>query len=148
MRLTKLLGALALAVASSGLASAVKAQNAPLGFEPIRTETIPDAFEREFFRDSGNFYRTRTFESQVGYILGPGLPGRAGFPELQLERDARRISELYRDLIDQQASADPIIRTPDLANPFNTSLRLSPASSRFGSRVEGSEFIYETVPPQ
>ena len=148
MRLTNLLSALVLTAASSVLASAARAQNAPLGFEPVRTETIPEAFDRAAFTESGNFYRSRTFESQVGYIIGPGLPGRAGFPELQLERDARRISELYRDLLDQQASADPIIRTPDLANPFNTSLRLSPASNRFGSRVEGSEFIYETVPPQ
>ncbi len=148
MRLTNLLSALVLAAASSVLASAARAQNAPPGFEPVRVETIPEAFERAFFTNTGDFYRSRSIPSQINYIIGPGLPGGAGFPELQLERDAKRITELYKNLIEQQASADPIIRTPDLPNPFDTSVRLLPVSNRFGTRVEGGEFIFETVPPR
>lgn len=148
MRLTKLLSALVLAAASSVWASGVKAQTQPVGFQPVRVETIPEAFERAFFTDYGDFYRSRSIPSQIQFILGTGLPGRAAFPELQLERDAERINELYSYLIEQQASADPIIRTPDLANPFNTSVRLLPVSNTFGTRVEGGEFIFETVPPR
>ncbi len=148
MRLTKLLSALVLAAASSVWASAAKAQTQPVGFQPVRVETIPEAFERAFFTDYANFYRSRSIPSQIQLILGTGLPGRAAFPELQLERDAERINQLYDYLIEQQASADPIIRTPDMPNPFNTSTRLLPVSNTFGTRVEGGEFVFGTVPPR
>jgi len=149
MRLTKLLSALVLAAASSVLASEAMAQTNPQGFEPIRVETIPEAFNRAFFTDSGTFYRNRSIPRQIQYIIGPGLPGRATFPDLELERDAERINELYNDVLDRQVSSDTVIRTPDLVNPFNTSLGLQPgAPRRTGSRVEGSEFIFETLPPR
>ncbi|HEY9634486.1 MAG TPA: hypothetical protein V6D14_13820 [Coleofasciculaceae cyanobacterium] len=148
MRLTKLLSVFAIAATSSVLAPAAMAQTEPLGFEPVRIETIPEAFERAFFSESGTFYQNRTLPRQAAYIIGPGLPGRAAFPELELERDAERVDSLYRELIDQQASADPLLRTPDLPNPFDSSIRLSSVSNRFGSRVEGGEFVFETVPPR
>jgi len=149
MRLTKLLTAMVLAGASSVLASAAIAQTDPSGFEPIRVETIPEAFNRAFSRESGDYYLNRTIPRQIQYIIGPGLPGRATFPDLELERDAERINELYNDVLDRQVSSDTVIRTPDLVNPFNTSLGLQPgAPRRTGSRVEGSEFIFETLPPR
>jgi hypothetical protein len=149
MRLTQLLGALALAAASSSvLASAATAQTDPSGYEPIRLETIPEAFDRAFFQESGDFYRNSSIPRQIGYIIGPGIPGRAGFPELELERDAKRIENLYRDALEQQVANDPIIRTPDLPNPFSSSLRFQSGLGRFGSPVEGSEFRFETVPPR
>jgi hypothetical protein len=147
MRLTKLLGSLVLAAASSVLASAATAQTAPSVSEPIRLETIPEAFVRSFFKDSGDFYHNRSIPRQIQYILGPGIPGRASFPELEIERDAERITKLYRDLIEQQGTSDPFLRTPDLPNPFNTTLRQLPITpGRFGGRVEGTEFILEPPP--
>lgn len=166
MRLTKLLGALVLAAASTGLASAAIAQTAPssptivpasprtLGFDasfttpPNRLETIPEAFNRAFFQDSGDFYQNRSIQRQISYIIGPGLPGGAGFPELELERDAKRINRLYNELLELQVSSDPVLRTPDLPNPYDTSLRLISGPRRFGTRLEGSEFIFDTVPPR
>jgi hypothetical protein len=148
MGLTKLLKALVLATTSSVWASAVMAQTDPSSFEPIRLETIPEAFNRAFFSESGDFYRNRTIPRQIQYIIGPGLPNRATFPDLEIERDAQRITQLYQEVLEHQVSDDPVIRTPDLANPFNSSLRLLPQTSRFGSRVEGSEFVFETVPPR
>lgn len=148
MRLTQLLSALTLAAASSVLAAAAQAQTDPSGFEPIRLETLPEAFDRAFFQDSGDFYRNRSIERQIGYIIGPGLPGGAGFPELELERDAKRIHDLYRDALEQQVSRDPIIRTPDLPNPFSSSLRSQFGFNRVGNRVEGSEFNFEALPPR
>ena len=168
MRLTKLLGALVLAAASTGLASAVTAQTAPtsptvvpvpasprtIGVDPFftnlpnRLETVPEAFDRAFFRESGDFYRNRKIDRQINYIIGAGVPWGAGFPDLELERDAERITKLYRELLEIQVSSDPVLRTPDLVNPFNTSVRLLSAPPRFGTRLEGSEFIYETVPPR
>ncbi len=148
MQLTRLLSVLALAAASSLLATAAKAQTDPSGYEPIRLETLPEAFNRTFFQESGDFYHNRTIQRQIGYIIGPGLPGGAGFPDLEIERDAKRITTLYRDALEQQVSSDAIIRTPDLPNPFNSTLRQQSGTGRFGTRLEGSEFIYQTVPPQ
>lgn len=147
MRLTKWLSALVLATASSVLASSVMAQT-EMKFEPTPLETVPDAFVRSFFSDSGDYYFNRSLPRQAAYIIGPGLPGRAAFPDLEIERDAEHISKLYREVLDQQVSSDPILRTPDLPNPFNSSVRLLSDSPRFGSRLEGSEFILETVPPR
>lgn len=148
MRLTQLLSALALAAASSFLAVAAKAQTDPLGYEPIRLETVTEAFDRAFFQESGDFYRNRSIQRQIGYIIGPGLPGKAGFPELEIERDAKRIDILYRDALEQQVSSDPVIRTPDLPNPFSASLLSQSGFSSFGNRVEGREFNFETLPPR
>lgn len=166
MRLTKLLGALVLAAASSGLPLAVSAQTNPpnqseatssprlvdvnpsFTTPPNRLETIPEAFNRAFFQESGDFYRNRSIPRQISYIIGPGLPWGAGFPELELERDAKRISGLYQEVLELQASSGPIIRTPDLPNPFGSSLRIEYAPRRFGSQLEGGEFNFETVPPR
>jgi hypothetical protein len=148
MRLTKLLGALVLSTASSVLASAAMAQTDPVGFEAIPVDTVSEAFNRAFFTEYKDFYHNNTAIRQAAYILGPGLPGRAAFPELEIQRDAERVNAVFRDALDQQVSSDPVIRTPDLPNPFNTSVRLSTTSNRFGSRVEGGEFVFETVPPQ
>ena len=168
MRLTKLLGALVLAAASTGLASAVTAQTAPtsptvvpvpasprtIGVDPYLTnknkkiKTNQYKKNRSFFKESGDFYRNRKIPRQINYIIGAGVPWGAGFPDLELERDAERITNLYRELLEIQVSSDPVLRTPDLLNPFNTSVRLLSAPPRFGTRLEGSEFIYETVPPR
>jgi hypothetical protein len=147
MQLTRLLSVLALAAASSLLATAAQAQTTS-GYEPVRVETLPDAFDRNFYQDSGDIFRNSSIQSQINHIIGAGLPGRVNFPELQIERDSKRLNILYRDALEQQVSSDPILRTPDLANPFNTTLRQQSGVGRFGTRVEGSEFIYQTVPPQ
>ncbi|AFZ16122.1 hypothetical protein [Allocoleopsis franciscana] len=166
MRLTQLLSSLVLTAASSGLFSAANAQttvpnpaveytgprtlelDASFSTPPRRLETIPEAFNRAFFRESGDFYRNRKIDRQINYIIGAGVPWGAGFPDLELERDAERVFKLYQELLELQASTGPVIRTPDLANPFDTSVRLLSGPPRFGNRLEGGEFIFDTVPPR
>src|SRR5919199_1728340 len=166
MRLTKLLGALVLAAASTGLTSAALAQTSPSSpaevttsprtldldasfpTPPNRLETVSEAFNRAFFQDSGDYYRNLSIPRQLSHFIGPGLPGGAGFADLELERDAKRLNRLYNEALELQVSSDPVIRTPDLPNPFNSSLRLLSGPPRFGTRLEGSEFIYETAPPR
>ena len=148
MRLTKLLSAFVLTTASSLLASAAMAEPDSSRYEPIRLIPLDEAFNRAFFRDSGNFYQNRTLQGQFEYMFGPGVPGRAGFPDLKIERDAERVNKLYMYALDQQASSDPILRTPDLPNPFNTTLRQLPQFRRSALGVEGSEFILPTLPPR
>ena len=144
MRLTQLIGALVLTSASTILAWPAMAQSDSTSFEPIRLETIPEAFNRAFFRESNDYYYSRTIPSQIQSMFGPGIPGRATFPDLLIERDAERVNRLYHDVLEQQVSSDPVLRTPDLPNPFDTSIRLAPVSNRFGGRLEGSEFYLDT----
>lgn len=127
----------------------------PVAGEYNRLLTLNEAFIQAFFRESGDFYLNRTLPGQFKYIFGPGIPGRAGFPDLEIERDAQRINRLYRIAIEQQTSSDPVLRTPDLPNPFDTSILRLPASRRFvGPRegflgpVEGGEFRFETPLPR
>lgn len=148
MRLPKLLSAFVLATASSLLASAAMAEPDSSSYEPIRLIPLDEAFNRTFFRDSGTFYHNRSLQRQFEYIFGPGVPGRANFPDLEIERDAERVNKLYVYTLDQQVSSDPVLRTPDSPNPFNTSLRQLPQFRRSTLGVEGSEFILPTLPPR
>ncbi len=138
--------------ASTVMASTALAQTEPSDFEPVRLETIPDTFERAFFNESGTFYENRSLRRQLEYIIGPGGIGSAGFPDLELERDAELINILYEDTLNRQFASDPVIRTPDLPNPFDTSVRLLPVSERFrpqaSPRIEGTEFFFEAPLPR
>src|SRR3712207_8795423 len=55
---------------------------------------------------SNDYYYSRTIPSQIQYIFGPGIPGRATFPDLLIERDAERVNRLYNDVLEQQVSRD------------------------------------------
>ena len=148
--LKKLFSALFIAAASSVWASAATAQTSQSNtarFAPIRVQRISDTFNQAFFNESEDFYTNRSTGRQIDLLIGTGLPGSAAFPELEIERDARLINILYNDVLEQQASNNPVLRTPDLANPYNTSLRVFPEYRSFTNRAEGSEFFLETLPP-
>ncbi len=148
MRLARVFSLAVVAAAIPLLATPAMADKDESDFQPIRVETIPDTFVRGFFNDSGDFYINRSLFRQANYMFGFGMVGKAGFPDLEIERDAKTINVIYNDVLDQQVSSDPLIRTPDLPNPFNSSIRMSPQSRPFGSRVEGSEFFFQNLPPR
>lgn len=150
MRFANFISVLVLAATSTSVfaSGAIANPKDSSSFQPIRLESIPDAFDRAINTDSGDFYRNRSIKRQVDLILGPGFFGRTAFPESEIERDAARLNKLYRELMYQQVSSDPILRTPDLPNPYNTSILQLPSSALRGNRVLGSEFFYETLPPR
>jgi hypothetical protein len=49
------------------------------------------------------------------------------FPEALIADDARRVNEVYKEALLRQVASDPVIRTPDLINPFNTSILTQPS---------------------
>ena len=111
-------GVMVLAIVSTLLGSAKIAQAEPFTYHPVA-----DEFNRRFFESSGDFFQSVSFQGYTNDILGIGSPtGRSGFPEKQIERDASNLHGLYRELMQQQVSSDPIIRVPDAINPFDTSL--------------------------
>ncbi len=94
-------------------------------FTPIVVESIPRRFERAFFQNSGDFYLNRTILRQVQFVFG------LGYPENEIQDDANIINGLYRELSNQQNSSDPILRSPDIRNPYDTSIQAVPNSSGF-----------------
>ena len=134
---TNLIAVLAFTAAASFFAKSAIAQTTP---STISTgESIPDAINRAFFSDSGDIYRNASARRQGQFLLGIGSRARNAFPENEIRRDAERIEGIYRDLLEQQVSSDPLIRTPDLTNPFNSSLR----SLGTNQRVFGGNQILE-----
>ncbi|MBC7822915.1 MAG: hypothetical protein H7126_03375 [Candidatus Parcubacteria bacterium] len=131
VRLKSVLSLMAL-VAASTVSTAVTAQERPAAFKP--RETIPDAVNRAFFGSSEGFQDLkRPIEALIG------IPR---FPENGIARDGDRLDRIYRDLLIQQAANDPLIRTVDLPNPYNTSILTLPSAS-VSNRLVGSELVFE-----
>ncbi len=110
-------------------------------------ETPNEAFDRAFFKNDRNFYGNNTFRRQIDWLVGPGSLFRNSFPESEIARDAELVNLVYRDILNQQVGNDPYIRTPDLPNPYNTSLMMSPRLNSNKLKT-GTEFRFDTVPPR
>lgn len=139
---SKAIGSLLVLLATISLPAVGAAQT-----ETANYETPSEVFERAFFKNDPNFYGSQTFRSQINEILGPGSIFRNSFPENQIARDAELVNTVYRDVLNQQVGNDPYIRTPDLPNPYNSSLLVSPRMNTNKLRV-GTEFRFETVLPR
>ncbi|MBD2524986.1 hypothetical protein [Nostoc sp. FACHB-133] len=110
-----------------------------------RTETTSDVFERAFFSHDRNFYENGSLKRQVDSLLGSGSSFGGSFPENEIARDAELVNTLYHDVLTQQVGNDPYLRTPDLPNPYDTSLIMSPRLNSDKLKV-GTEFRFETLP--
>jgi len=129
-------GLLILLAASIAFPSVVAAQT-----QTPKSETTSDVFERAFFRHDRNFYENGTLKRQLDSFLGSGASFGGSFPENEIARDAELVNALYHDVLTQQAGNDPYIRTPDLPNPYDTSLMMSPRLNANKLRV-GTEFRF------
>ncbi|MDZ8107133.1 MAG: hypothetical protein RM338_16155 [Nostoc sp. DedQUE12a] len=129
-------GLLILLAAGIAFPSVVAAQT-----ETPKSETTSDVFERAFFRHDRNFYENGTLKRQLDSFFGAGASFGGSFPENEIARDAELVNALYHDVLTQQAGNDPYIRTPDLPNPYDTSLMMSPRLNANKLRV-GTEFKF------
>ncbi len=136
----KIFSGLLVFIATASFSSRVVAQK-----ETSSYETPNEVFERAFFKNDPNFYGNQTPKRQIDWIFGPGSLFRNSFPEHEIARDAELVNTLYHDILNQQVSNDPYIRTPDLPNPYNTSLLMSPRLNANQLKV-GTEYRFETVP--
>lgn len=107
--------------------------------------TVLEAIDDISTRDSGNYAKDRSAFRQLAHFLGLGLPGRAAFPELELDRDSEGLLEAYYELLFLQAQNTQTIRVPDLANPYNSSLQTMPGGQS-RTRVVGTELNFESLP--
>ncbi|MBD1821306.1 hypothetical protein H6F51_02080 [Cyanobacteria bacterium FACHB-DQ100] len=140
VRIKSLIRAIGFSAVSSMVAMSANAQDSASSvFRP--REVIPNAVDRAFYGALGEFSDRNPLRT-TQTILGTPF----GFPENQISRDGERVHRLYVDLLNQQVSSDPIIRTADLPNPFNLSVLTLPTAS---NPIAGSEFsIDQPLDPQ
>lgn len=105
-------------------------------------ETIEDEFEDAFFSHDETFYNNRSIFRQVSWLFG------IGFPENEMAADGDAINELYEELLEAQSSTTPRIRTPDLDNPYATSLLQTPISEIGAREFESPGFRQPIPAPQ
>jgi hypothetical protein len=152
MRFKGLVSLFVLATASTVFTSAAVAQEQVSVSDRISTETLNDAFNRALYTNSGNFFREQGLLNQTNTILGQGSIVRNSFAENRIARDGRLVNILYRDALQQQASDGPLIRTPDLPTPYDTSVLVNPTIyvNRLTSDAlpQGGELQFETLPPR
>ncbi|MBR8840491.1 MAG: hypothetical protein DSM106950_42535 [Stigonema ocellatum SAG 48.90 = DSM 106950] len=110
-------------------------------------ETPNEVFERALFKNDPNFYGNQTFRRQLDWIVGTGSVFQNSFPENEIARDAELVNIVYHDILNQQVSNRPYLRTPDLPNPYNTSLLMSPRLNANQLKT-GTEFRFETGIPR
>ncbi|NEO26863.1 MAG: hypothetical protein F6K03_08200 [Kamptonema sp. SIO4C4] len=118
------------------LASMTGVQAQSVGPNPVNIQTIPETFEQKFTnRSQDTLTTTFTIGRQFDFLFGIG-----GFPEMEMTDDARGITEFHQLVMQRQMDTGPIIRTPDLANPYNSSLRSNPAYLNPTQPLPGGEF--------
>ncbi len=95
-------------------------------------KTIPEEVERAYFEHDPDFFENRKIHRQISYLFGPGILVSNSFPENEILRDAKEIFAVYNTVIASQTASAPRLRTVDLPNPFNLSLRNLPAYVNVG----------------
>ena len=136
----KALGGLLMLAATIGFPKVAAAET-----EISNYQTANEVFERAFFKNYPNFYKNQGLWRDIDWILGSGSLFKNSFPENEIERDAKLVNILYRDMLEQLTTNDPYIRTPDLPSPYNSSLLGSPRMRASQLQV-GTEFRFDSVP--
>ncbi|MBW4465797.1 MAG: hypothetical protein KME07_10220 [Pegethrix bostrychoides GSE-TBD4-15B] len=91
----------------------------PANAQPL--PTVPRAMNRAYYSRRGNYFDNRQIWKSFSLILG--IPA---YPEQDISRDGRAVNQLYRELLDQQVASDPVLRSPDLPNPYTGSVLTTP----------------------
>ncbi|MBS9389674.1 MAG: hypothetical protein HEQ33_12630 [Dolichospermum sp. WA123] len=110
-------GLLVLLATSSAFLPVAKAET-----EIPQQQTTSDTFERAYFRHDSNFYDNGSLKRQVDAFIGLGKKFGTTFADNEIAKDAELVNTLYHDVLSQQATNDPYLRTPDLPSPYNSSL--------------------------
>ncbi|AFY36576.1 hypothetical protein Lepto7376_0128 [[Leptolyngbya] sp. PCC 7376] len=116
------------------------------GRHPNYPEHTADAFDRAVsyeLRDTDTSFDTWQVLNEYFGVFPLSLTQPA-YPEHQAKRDYKKVDLLYRDVMLQQVASDPVIRTPDLANPFNSSIRSeAPAQNGTLQLLRGTDFSFD-----
>ncbi|OKH17909.1 hypothetical protein NIES208_07705 [[Limnothrix rosea] IAM M-220] len=116
------------------------------GRDPTYPEHTADVFDRavdyELRNVDTSFDTWQVLNDFFGVVPFSFL--EPGYPEHNAKRDFKKVDTLYRDIMLQQVASDPVIRTPDLANPYNSSLRSeAPAQNGTLQLLRGTGFSFD-----
>lgn len=108
--------------------SSAKTPNNDQPVETKITETIPPfgvnrLVNQAFSANSGNFFEGATMAGQLNTIFGWERFPQGSFPENNITRDGLLLHAILYDYFRQLQEREPTIRTYDLPNPFDTSLK-------------------------
>lgn len=117
-------------------APAVQAQEGVV-FRP--RETVDNAMDRTFFRNSESIIDTNSSFKAVQSMIGTFK-----YPENAIAKDGKDVHGLYRYLLNRQSVDDPTMRTADLSTPFNLSVQTLP-TYKPGMRSTG-DFVFDRNP--
>ena len=88
-------------------------------------ESIDQTFNRAFFHNGESTLESWGVLGQLNFIFG-WYEFEGSYLENQLYRDAELLNIVHQDAMKQQNQSNPIIRTRDLNNPFDTSVQENP----------------------
>jgi len=124
LNVKKLVGVLAIFAAVSGFDTQANAQStADTQFQ--RPQTTADRFQEIFYSNDKPFFENRSVIRQLDTIFGFGS-FKNSFVENEIHADTQAIQEFYVEALANQVASDPIVRTRDLPNPYETSILQSP----------------------
>lgn len=111
--------------------SAAQAQEVRVDQTQLGAPTIPQAIDQAIALE--DYFQDQSLGGDARFLFG------LDYGEAAINRSARRLEALYRDLQQQQANDSPILRTRDLTTPYTTSLLSEPDS-------DGNP-VFESVAP-
>ncbi|AFZ52194.1 hypothetical protein WEU38_00175 [Cyanobacterium aponinum AL20118] len=88
--------------------------------------TINQLVNEAFWENSGDFFEQASMGGQLNTIFGWRKFPQGSYPENNITEDGLLLYAILSDYFRQLQEREPIIRTRDLANPFDTSLRENP----------------------
>ncbi len=104
------IGLIALTVATVGCFSTpAKAEQPP--------ENIADAMNRAVFNQTGDIYRNAGIDRQFTQLVG------ISYSDKEYLSDSQSIERIYNEGMRLQTAKEYPVRTADLPNPFNSSVR-------------------------
>lgn len=124
LNVKKLVGVLTIFAAVSGFDTQAKAQStADTQFQ--RPQTTAEVFQELFYSNDKPFFENRSVIRQLDMIFGIGS-FKNSFVENEIHADTQAIHEFYVEALANQVASDPVVRTRDLPNPYETSILQSP----------------------
>ncbi|MFB2938011.1 hypothetical protein ACE1B6_22415 [Aerosakkonemataceae cyanobacterium BLCC-F154] len=156
MRLSSSIAALTLTAATSLFATTAKAQvgvDCTNGIDcvnpfPLSVYTLDEAMNRAYYNNGKPVYQNQVFPRQLYFIFGPSWNLLQGnYPEIEITEDGRTVHNLYVEAMRLQNTSDPVIRTRNLPNPYNTSVLLL-LPDLIERPVPGVELYNQELPPQ
>ena len=117
--------------------------------ETVSTLNLDELINEAFWEHSGDFFESSRPAGQLNTIFGWNNGPLGAFPENDINRDAMLIYAILGDYYKKLQEREPSIRTRDLENPFNASVRdgfIDPEPEFVPTRYQRNEPIPENEP--